>query len=348
MFPGEAAASTPLSNHRGPLLATVAGRIVVPDAGRYTFAIGSEDAFALRIGGHPWKAVHGVAYIDPLDPKVLTQPNGNSSPAARGVIDLPAGEHLLEVLWLRQQSGAELQISSARGQFENEGHTDRWRLLGHQAKGNVTWPGVDEAGWTVTCSKSKGHAAPQAKLLTLKDGLLILSLGKNHLRANGVDAVNYAEHGSERFTRFPHAVPFPNDVKNNGEDLFATRAQAKLVVPLDGIYWIGLHADNLGALRIKGQAWKRLVQSGPPRNQVSLQGDTISFDHAWTHLDPRVVGEIELEKGVYEIEALHVDGTGGASFAVFGSPAGFPPRLLTKNGAAIVADHDGLQLAAQK
>ena len=60
--------------------------------------------------------------------------------------------------------------------------------------------------------------------------------------------------------------------------------------------------------------------------------------------DATTVAEITLHKGSYPIEVVYLENMLFANLEVFASPAGYPPRLLKKNGAEIMADHDGLEL----
>jgi hypothetical protein len=58
----------------------------------------------------------------------------------------------------------------------------------------------------------------------------------------------------------------------------------------------------------------------------------------------QIVGEIELKKGSYTMEAFYVNVKGPTTLSVFGAPAGYAPRLLAKDGGKIEPDIDGLPL----
>jgi hypothetical protein len=58
----------------------------------------------------------------------------------------------------------------------------------------------------------------------------------------------------------------------------------------------------------------------------------------------QVVGEIRLAKGTYRIEVVYAETSGPSVMSVFGGPAGYAPRLLSKGGAKIEPDIDGLPL----
>lgn len=330
----------PRSNYIG----AVVGKIHVKTAGTYTFAISVEDAFALRIGGLKWKSSSGDGYIDPLDPLTVTQPYGAYNTKALAVIDLPAGDHLVEALWMVETSGSELHVLSAPGTHLTEGSTTDWRPLGHTlVEEPVASLGISEAGWTVDCSPPTVRQKGEAQM-GLQDGLIKLELDLARISKNGLAAINFCDSPESNLTHYPGASLFPNDRPGLPDDHWPLRAHARLVVPKTGSYQIGLHAAGLAALRIKGGQLYNVSQTAQGRNGLNQRQDSFDFNgQAEATGEPKIITDWMLEKGEYDIDLFYVKSDGPASLAVFACSAGpFPPGLLTTGGAKPVTDVPGL------
>jgi hypothetical protein len=77
--------------------------------------------------------------------------------------------------------------------------------------------------------------------------------------------------------------------------------------------------------------------------------DTITIDgNALMPGDAELIGEIQLKQGTYSIRIISMDRRGPSVFQVFGAPAGFPPRVLVKQGASTIDDHAGLAVTVWK
>jgi hypothetical protein len=158
-----------------------------------------------------------------------------------------------------------------------------------------------------------------------------------------IDRINFTDSGAAGDVEFPDPAGYPGD-EPGGDDGFSILAHGNLVIPRDGTYHFGIHSEDHCALCIGGRKFNRIVHDTGHR--AKLEGDTIyegEIDRRGANA--RIVGEITLEKGTYPIEVLQAEILGTAVLSVFGGPAGFPPRLLTKGGAAIEPDIDGLPLA---
>ena len=80
-----------------------------------------------------------------------------------------------------------------------------------------------------------------------------------------------------------------------------------------------------------------------------MDGDTLWEEEPdRTGTNAQNVAAITLKKGEYSIEVLYAETNGPSVLSVFGGPAGYPPRLLTKGGAMIEPDIDGLPLVEVK
>lgn len=318
---------------------SVVGKIHVEKAGAYTFLITAEDTFALRIGGMKWKSAGGDGFIDPLDPLTVTQPNGTFDTKALAVIDLPAGDHVVEALWTAEGNRSELTVLSAPGVHLTAGSTTDWRPLGYLAgSGKIPSLGITDAGWTVECSMASDKA------LGLQDGLVKLELDLGHLVKTGVNAINFADAPETHPAHFPDASVFPNDRPNAMSNYWPLRASARLVVPQDGAYQIGLHAAGLGALRIKGDILRRASQTAQNHKDFHQQAHSFDFNgQTDANNEPKIFTEWELKKGEYDIEIFYVKNIGPASLAVFSCLKGpYPPGLLSAGGAKLADDVPGL------
>ncbi len=320
----------------------IVGTIHVDKPGTYTFAVSAMDAFALRIGGLKWKSASGDGYIDPLDPLTFTQPNAGTSTQALGVLDLPAGDHVVEAVWMVQDFMANFSVLSAPGSHLTEGDTADWRPLGYEiSDAKIPRLGVTEAGWTAVCSKPSDQQHPTP---SLQDGLVMLEMDLNQIKKTGLPSINFAQAPMAAPAHFSGCSPFPNETPSIGDNGWVLRASARLVVPQDGPYQIGLHAQGLAALRIKGAKRTRISQSPQGLQKLHESGDTVDFNgRTNSNQEPKLVTEWDLKMGEYDIEVFYLKDIGPASFAVFSSPSGpYPPALLTAGAAALTDDIPGL------
>lgn len=329
---------------RDNYIGAVVGKIHVETAGTYTFAISAEDAFALRIGGIRWKSARGDGYIDPLDPLTVTQPYGDYSTKALAVMDLPAGDHLVEALWMVETSGSEFHVLSAPGTHLTEGSTRDWRPLGHtlmaEPPGSI---GITDAGWKVDCSAASFPLKGEPEM-GLQDGLIKLELDLARTTKTGLPAINFSGSPDSDLTRFPGASLFPNDRSGPKEGNWPLRAHARLVVGKTGTYQIGMFASGLAALQITGGQIYRVAQTAQGPKGLNQRQDSFDFNgRIDTSFEPKIVTEWMLEKGEYDIDVFYVKSGGPASLAVFANPVGpFPPALLATGGAKPAADVPGL------
>jgi hypothetical protein len=313
-----------------PCIGAVIGKIHVEKAGLHTFAISTRDAFALRIGGMKWKSARGNGYIDPLDPLTVTQPMGTTVSKSLAVMDLLAGDHLVEALWLAEGTSSEFQVLSAPGVHASENSTTAWRPLGHAAASEkVASLGITDAGWTVECLPSGD------KPLGLQDGLIKLELASERISKSKIPAIRFAEDPENG------AAAFPN---GGAGDNWPLRANARLVVPSDGVYHIRLRASGLAALRIKGAGLKGVSQAPQGLKDFHRQADTFDFNgRSELRSEPEIVTAWDLKSGEWDIDVFFVKNLGPAALEISSCPDGpYLPAPLGIGGATLADDVPGL------
>lgn len=317
-------------------IAAVGGKIHVEKAGSYSVAISATDAFALRVGRLKWKSVTGTGFIDPLDPLTVTQPDIGSPSRMIAVIDLPAGDHPVEFLWMAGDVRSSFEVLSAFGNHSSVSATAEWRPLGYvRHREKVPTLGVADAGWTVE------RSLPGKKEFGLQDGLIKLELDAARVAKTGVAAIDFNEDSENG------ASAFPGEPSGGSSDNWPLRATARLVVPRDGIYYIGLRAAGLGALRIKGGVLKGASQAPQGPKDFHQQPDSFDFSgRTDIHNEPEIVTTWDLKAGESDIEVFYVKSIGPASLSVTGCPDGaYIPSLIRTSAAALADDLSGLPQA---
>lgn len=324
-------------------IAAVTGVIEVREAGTYSFSVSAEEAFALRIGGLPWKDASGDGFIDPLDAATLTEPYAGCSTSTVGVIDLPAGKHRVEALWMVETMGSEFHVCSAPGAHLTEGSTDAWRPLGRPAAPEkLQRLGVGEDGWSVACTPGAGYRPADTT-----EARLALELDLDRAERNGLPVINFANEPAALASRFPDASLFPNDAGDAPNNHWPLLATARLVVPADGTYQIGIYAQGDATLRIRGGRFQGVTQIAQSNAVPAAGEDYFEFrGQADTNYKPKIVSLWRLEKGETTIEIFYQKPEGPATLAVFTAPAGpYAPSLLRAGGAGSAGDVSALPLA---
>lgn len=315
-----------------------AAKVHLDTPGTWSFNVHGDDFFAVRFPGLKWKSVSGMGGLDPLDAETVYFDTLSGDGRLIGVIDLPAGDHTLEVVSGNRANDVMLQLLAAPGEFTMDGATDRWRFPGHKAKEDLAWPGVDDKGWKVTRIEQPADAKPFKKF---EDAITLADNGKATATGD-FDSINFIDSDAAGDVRFPSPVPFPGDQPGN-QDNYVIKAEATLVIPRDGIYHIGIHGEDHCGLCIVGEKWSSIIRD--TGYNARMVKDTLGEGETDLNgANAQVVGEISLTKGTYRIEAVRGNFVGPSALSVFGGPAGYAPRLLTKGGAKIEPDINGLPL----
>ncbi|HOX04642.1 MAG TPA: PA14 domain-containing protein [Candidatus Paceibacterota bacterium] len=330
LFPGD----VPIPSHQvgvddEDLVIVAKTRILIAEAGDYTFGAHGDDGFALRIRGQTWKSVSGIGQTAPGDPSTLVYQYGTGDANTRGVVSLAAGEYDLEFVWFEDGGGASVELYAAKGAVTCDSESKFFHLVGYQpATPPVTFVdvGVSSAGWTVEYDAPGGTglnniAEAEAALVGAQT-------------VTGVNAINYRDPDDQGGAQSCSAA-FPQDTAGAADDDFAIRATAQLVIPVSGTYHFGFAGDDGGYLQIEGQTWSNIVETADSNSGV-INGDRIQFDVNTGN--SRTIGAINLAAGTYTIRALFWERGGGAWFWVFGGQPGTGYGVLTANNSPIVSD----------
>jgi len=312
----------------------VRGKIHIAETGTYTFGVHHVDGFAFRMEGAKWKSTSGVAVIDPAEPETIENLFQAGPGTSHGVVELAAGDYAIEFFGFQSGVRGGFELYAAKGEFQQDSETDTWRLVGHKAGGAVPLPGLAAPGWEVETTPPNAFAA-QA-----------FDVAERALQRKGVklgapvSVLAFADPDGPAQADVIPTVPFPEGVKGKDDDFFALRAKATLEVPADGKYWIGFDAMQGGRLSIRGQKWKRVVMEAPGHGEIDeeiLQSNVDAQEGA------RILGEIELKAGKYELEYLGVHGKDPRAWdVVHCAGPGVPIRMLRVGEATTVQDFDGL------
>ncbi len=294
----------------------------VPTAGAYTFAVHSDDGFALRVGNNAWTGKGGDGAIDFDDRRVLAFPVGTGDSNTRGNITLPAGNHITEFVAFEGGGGGSHELYYAPGTFANDGDTKLWRLVG-DTDVTRTQPGLTAAGWSVTTSAPNGpaiHSLTDAAAQIAATGTVSTS-----------PVINFSDPQAGGSGRFGGKTPFPRDTAGDDNN-FGVKATATLVIPEADTFRFGFAGDDGGSMRIVGQTGWTIVENAT--GSATVVGDTVTTDVPTG--DSRTVADITLPAGTYTIEVSFFEDAGGAWWEVFGGDASFPlgMELLAASGSS--------------
>ncbi len=118
LFPGH----TYLGEDRDNFVVVAEGVIHIPETGSWTFAVGSDDGFRLRLTGH------GVNFVSEF-------PNPRSFGTTLATFNFPvAGDYALKLTFFENGGSAALEMSAARG-FQTEFSSEAFALVGEVANG---------------------------------------------------------------------------------------------------------------------------------------------------------------------------------------------------------------------
>ncbi len=94
-------------------ITVIKGTIEVVEPGTYTIQVRSDDGFGMRVVGQQFRGAYGGGQLDYDGSVIFNGTTGDSN--TRGVIDLAAGKHDLEIVGFERGGGAYIEITSAQG-----------------------------------------------------------------------------------------------------------------------------------------------------------------------------------------------------------------------------------------
>jgi hypothetical protein len=351
-------------------------KILVPQDGTYTFAVDSDDGFRLRIPGQTFTSGQGYFTIQPGtyaqgDTLENPWPRGGAQAVSLGVIDLPAGQHDIELLFFERAGGAHVELSAAPGahsSFFNIPGTraSTFQLVGHRGTGamtaNVQAPGeivggafnVREVLRLPFGSGNLNNLTDAGNLLNAPDGDDVVATYTSQF-VNFVDPDSPGSGGD-----FQGDAPFGTDTPGDNNDI-ALRANAVLRIATESDFTYGFNGDDGGQLEF-------LDPDGPggPLTAPAFTGFTRLGDTTAAHIvgidggklfyntntgNSRLIGRIHLTPGDYPIEFTYWERGGGGFVELFGAVGS---KTTLDNDFVLLGassfqtfDSDGLQLVPE-
>jgi hypothetical protein len=125
-FPAEAQGLT-----ASDFVTVARAKVKIPSTGDWTFAVHSDEGFALRLVGAPFSSVSGEGEIDEQFPEYLLDPNNTADSNTRGVVsNLVAGEYVMEFITWQRAGGSSVEVYAAPGAWAEDVDTSDWALIG--------------------------------------------------------------------------------------------------------------------------------------------------------------------------------------------------------------------------
>jgi len=180
----------------------------------------------MRIRGAEVVSVSGNGQADPVDPEAVIHPGTSGDSSTRAVYHLRSGVYRIEFFYYEAAGGDNGELYAAKGAFAADADTAQWRLVGDLAPPKeFAALGVSSNGWSVVSSDPGGDT----QLNTWAEAFAI----GGHRKC----ATNYAR----LFIGDPQTNNgyTPSRKNTSGDDDWALRANATLVVPVSTNYVIG-------------------------------------------------------------------------------------------------------------
>jgi hypothetical protein len=348
--------------------------VTAAQAGLWTFNVHSDDGFALRIDGHNWIGANGIAddtnlsnnaWIDPVDNRILVFPDGTGDANSRGLVNLSAGNHVIEYIGMEQAGGANWEVSAARGSWpmDSDGRAP-FHLVGEVAPVakhyyKPTMADVDANGNNFVVEYVNGVAPDELGVGTPGDGI------RNHTVANAV-ALLANPNGRPSAVGVGHGLNFkdPNNgvccggvdgdgIQNwpssdNGIDDndIAERITGTLVMPADGYVTFHIQSDDGFGFNIDGAQFSILSTGG---GLTGLADGSSSVNAEYGTGNTNTVLEAYLTAGAHDLTFVTWDGDGGNYAQVYvGGVAGGGGMILGSFGSPVdlgIIDHTADYLA---
>ena len=260
----------------------------IPEESDYTFAVHSDDGFAMRIRDGELVSISGNGQRDSVDPEAVLHLGTTGDSNTRAVYHLQKGVYRIEFLYFEATGGDLVELYAAKGNFTVDADTDQWRLVGDPAPAQLVYTlGVTTNGWSVV-SSDPGADLP---LTTWAEAFADLD-------ATAGSPTNYARLyiGDPETNAGYDAFP-KNTIAD--DDAFALRANATLVVPSTGTYVVGFNSDDGAYVKITGKAFTEIIAN--TTGLSIIDNDTVTCDCLTGDSNTRAT--ISLDAGEYPIEA---------------------------------------------
>lgn len=378
-FPASAETTVPVLNHRDPdtngvgtignfnndfnILSDAAGdqnfvvvaktKVSISSPGEiHTFAIHSDDGFAMRVtgpGGGRFIDIGGDALIDEADVQTLFRDGGTGDSNSRGVYRFDsAGEY--EILYLGYDGGVGgyYEMAWAPGVQHETRYTNTWRLVGDDTApslppflerwvSNPPGPVAQSGSFGVRTYLDTGAT----NLVTMSDFLTTTTRTPSDGLGTTTDVqlpyLNHRDPEEGAQGRFVDDDPFPGDTAGVNENGVVTVAKGRISIPSTGAYTIITTADDGMLLRIKGvnapdPEFRRVTSiSAAPRFQMSNPNE-VFLDAA--NIEFRSI--IDLEAGEYDLEFVTVENVGGFYYELGVAAGEWPHQTNPPNGFQLV------------
>jgi hypothetical protein len=352
------------------------GRIIVSNdqAGLWTFGVDSDDGFRLRIPGQNFISTTSIGTLGTHiqgDTLEMPYPRGGANALSLGVINLPAGEHDVELLFFERAGGGGVELMAAPGaqtQFGNITGTtaSTFRLVGYRGTGAVTTAQAPAEIVGGSFNIREVRRVPNSAAGDQLNNLAQTTAALNTPRATDIvmdytaAMVNHNDPDNSGTGIFHSDAAFRTNVGGDTNDI-AFRATATLRIATPGDYTFGFNGDDGGQLTfldpdgpggpLTAPAFTGFNRLGDQNaaHTVGINGGSLFYDSNTGN--SHLIGQINLAAGDYPIEFLYWERGGGALVELFGAvghkTAMDGTFLILGAPSVTVVDSDGLQLVPE-
>jgi len=337
-------------------------KVNIPGPGTYTFAVHSDDGFAMRVsgpGGGRFVANYGGGTIDPGDNQTLIFDGGTGDSNTRGVYEFDAAG-VYDILYLGWDGGGGgfHEVSWTAGHFAQTRDTNTWALVGNPADPSIPpfRPRyVTNPPGPLGTANSFGvrtflQATGLGNLLDASNFLATTDREPGPGDTLTVDGqIAYLSVSDPQGSGGRGAIPFPGNTPADDNDVVSV-VKGRISIPTTGYHTFFMEADDGGMLRIKGTdgnpnpSFKRVTGAGW---RTMSNPNEMYFDNPTGNTDTR--GIIFLQAGYYDIEFIHQELGGGFNYVVTSAagewphgttpPTGFQPVGFTPKSENIIVPH---------
>ena len=341
-----------LTNTSGDDSFVVVGKtkVTVAAAGDYTFAIHSDDGFAMRVvgpSGGRFTSVAGSGKIDQGDNQTIYADGGFSDTNTHGVYHFDAAG-TYDILYLGYDGGGGTfyEVAWSPGVFTEDRQTNTWTLVGNPNDPSIppfrdrflkTIPGVAgtagnwgirtylNAGNISTPADASNFLATTTRLPSDADGMTIDSQRPYLNETDPDDAGNAGVASGDE--------PFPGDIEGNDDDHVVTVAKTRINVATTGTYTFRVECDDGFFMRITGVG----ATATPSFKQVTDNGNRdMSHPNEWyANSNGNTRAVIDLPAGSYDIDFVQLENTGGFAYEVVSAAGSWPTGTPTGGWALL-------------